>query len=220
MNFFHSTETRWFFRESEPAFQSLKQAFLGLPHDNLQEQNTRNDYYYRMPQSPTFGIKLRMEGGGKMETKEQTEELGVQPFGKWGSGRVQEWVKWSVPVQPELSVFEEEAFRQNWVLVKKKRWLRMYEGKMDEEGKIKLSPAEKGKYLDAGCGVEWTEVQAAGRRWGTLGLEAFGEKSLRRKILKEAMERLAEIGKWPELPPDNSGSYYAWLARLFGKATA
>ena len=214
MNFFYSTEIRWFFRESEAQFQRLKRAFLALPHDNLQEQEPRVDYYYRLPDSPRFGIKLRMEGGGKMETKEQIADLGVQPFGKWGRGRILEWVKWSVPVQPDFSVEEEEAFRQNWMRVEKKRWLRMYEGKSGEEIEIDLQPADAEKHLPAGGGVEWTEVQAAGQRWGTFGMEAFGEEKIRRKILKEEMEWLAEITEWPELPLEHSLSYYDWLARI------
>lgn len=67
MNAFQSSEVRWFYRRNRTEIEMIRHWFMNLPNAIVEHQSMRVDYYYRLSQSPRFGIKLRMEGGGKAE---------------------------------------------------------------------------------------------------------------------------------------------------------
>lgn len=211
MNAFQSSEIRWFYRQGRPEITLLRDWFMNIPGAPVEHQSMRVDYYYRLAQSPHFGIKLRMEGGGKAETKEQTRDYGPIRYHPQVEGYVNDWIKWSFALaEPEVKA---SALVPSWVAVEKVRWLQRYRIEEEEGEELHISAVSGSGFPKAGFGLEFTEIKIEGERWFSAGFEAYdtvGER--RREYLDAGVAYVLGRSKPPALELEDSMSYYSWLA--------
>jgi hypothetical protein len=212
MNAFQSSEARWFYRRNRTEIEMIRHWFMNLPNAIVEHQSMRVDYYYRLSQSPRFGIKLRMEGGGKAETKEQTKDYGPVRFHPELEGTVNDWIKWSFALaEPEVQA---SMLAPSWVAVEKTRWLQRYRIEEDRERTFHISAVRGPEFPGAGFGLEFTEISVEGERWFSVGFEAYdtlGER--RRTYLDAGVAYILKQSAPPGFAPADSMSYYAWLAK-------
>lgn len=211
MNTFQSSEIRWFYREGRREVETLRAWFMHLPGAVVEHQSMRVDHYYRLGQSPRFGIKLRMEGGGKAETKEQTHDYGPIRYHPNMEGYVNDWIKWSFALaEPEVKA---SALAPSWVAVEKVRWLQRYQLESYEGGELGISPVHGREFPPAGIGLEFTEISVEGKKWFSIGFEAYdtvGER--RREYLDAGVAYILAREEIPVFRLADSMSYYRWLS--------
>ena len=198
-------EVRWFYQGAMPPavlewFQSAVQGIVVQP--------TRVDYYLRLPDNHSLGIKLRE---GRIEIKQRSQQHGLVNFHDGVAGLVESWRKWSLEVAKTGTGLEGNLEPASaWILVQKDRLLGKY--RLTAGGQIVPIPASEP--AGQGCEVELSNIQVGGEAWWTLALEASGQETTLQSSL------LAGAGQlFRSRPPQifsglDSYSYPRWMATL------
>jgi hypothetical protein len=199
-------EMRWFFAETMP--ESVT-AWFGAQICAAQvciapTQPPRTDYYLRLADSDSLGIKLRQ---GRIETKQREGTSTLVQLGERAAGQVESWRKWSFEL---VETGESVTDAAQWVGVwKARRWCLFTVG---ENGRI--IPAPPTTILEQGCACELTDVRLAdsSEPWWSLGFEAFGGTAVdRRERLLLVAKQFLRREDAPLLAAEHSYSYPKWL---------
>ncbi len=198
-------EVRWFVRGSIP--QEVREWFERGDPAPIHEP-PRVDQYLRLQRSNALGIKLRE---GRIEIKQRLHQYGNIRFHRRVSGAIEHWRKWSMPLAATGEGIAEILVPQSsWIAVRKERLLRAY--RCDAGGQVL---ATGGEYVDRGCHMELTSVQAGDRVWWTLAFEAYGtEPSLRGSLVSTMGYILERDGAPITLDARDSYGYARWLALM------
>jgi hypothetical protein len=199
----NSLEVRWFGTGTTP--RDLDEWFAGL---GPVETSTRTDRYLS-PFGPAFNLKLRSEGGEFVEMKRRLADAGRRDFGPDVTGRVEQWYKWSFPLdhRPDLWTTDRTGL---WLPVEKTRSLRVLD---DAE----LRPLDDDvPWTDVTAHVEVTEVAALGETAWTCGLEATGPVDELERAVTLVGAELFGADVPVALPVERSFGYAEWLGRLAG----
>lgn len=183
-----TAELRWFFRQPPPG--PLSAAF-----DQAGPAETRSDRYLVLPDTDALGLKLR-GGTTSLEFKLRPRPGERIDLPAGGSGRLEEWQKWSFDrsvisrVLPRLGLP-----KQRWIeVVKRRRTFTVPYGD------------------DSGCTVELTALEAAGWSVTTLGFESSGREADLVASLRHAVDAFFASTELPDA--DLSCGYPGWLATL------
>ncbi len=154
------------------------------------EAESRADRYL-VPTDDGLGLKLR---GGLVEPKRYEGTVGRLAVGR-AEATIGAWAKWSFPLGDGA-----ETPDDGWVEVAKTRRQR-----------------ELAVGVDGRCALELAEVEVAGARWWSVGLEATAPNALARRaaLLAGAREWLAAEPA-PALPASAARAYPAWLREVAG----
>ncbi len=210
-NVFYSKEVRWFFPETPNA---IKQWYEGKKMSLAGDQG-RIDYYLDMRPHENISCKIRE---GRTEIKLQLGHDLMVNFPNGHSGKVNQWVKWSLELKhkidhPDLLYAVAE---NSFISVQKKRVLVNYEvlpdGTVREAG-VNSLPAE-------GCQVELTEILHSEKKWYSLGFEAFGTASLLDQHFALVTGIVLKEINYPGLNDANSMSYPAFLVSIMNTFNA
>jgi len=198
-------EVRWFMRGSIP--DEVREWFAQGDPAPIHEP-PRVDQYLCLPRSNALGIKLRE---GRVEIKQRLHQYGNIRFHRRVTGAIEHWRKWTMPLATTgESLAEILVPRSSWMAVRKERLLRCYRCEID--GQV---IATDGEYVDRGCHMELTTVQASDRVWWTLAFEAYGtEPSLRGSLISTMGDIRERDGVPITLEGQDSYSYARWLALL------
>lgn len=198
-----SLEMRWFCSGTVP--KSIGQWFgsdsLG---GYLSPPEEREDVYLLVPNCDYLGVKLR---GKTLEVKWRQAELGTMHFGNRWEGKAEKWLKW-VCADTMAPVSADIIATGQWVGVKKKRSLRLYQ--VSAPGVLMSVPVEAP--IPQGCTVEVTQLNIKGSAWWTLGFEAFGSESLLTENLQTVATWASKSYQGQKLKVDDSAGYPNWLA--------
>lgn len=199
-----TTELRWFFAGTVP--QSVADWFTAHVCTDP-PQPPRVDYYLRLDDDDSLGIKLRQ---GRIEIKQRAASGELVQLGERAVGQVEAWRKWGFALadaDAHLAGLADDA--AHWLGVwKQRRWCLFDVG---ENGRI--TPAPMGTILERGCACELTEVRLthAALPWWSLGFEAFGAAGDQRERLLQVAQQFLQLPHAPGLPAENSYSYPYWL---------
>lgn len=196
-----TAEVRWFYAGRVPPevrawFRQAVRQPMGPLH--------RVDYYLRLADGDSLGIKLRE---GRVEIKKRLGQRGVVHFHRRVAGVVERWRKWSfVLAEAGQEVASLIHPASSWIGVQKERALCRYRLEGSQQGVV--VPA--GEPASLGCGLELTTLRLWGEEWWTVGFEAFGgEASLEEALLLAADLALGE--EPPVLEARDSYGYPRWL---------
>lgn len=199
-------EMRWFFAGTIPLPVT---AWFGAQICAAQvcatpAQPPRTDYYLRLAEGDSLGIKLRQ---GRIEAKRREGMSQAVQLSERAAGQVESWRKWSFELaETEESVTDSVQWLGVW---KARRWCLFTVG---ENGRITLAPTDA--ILDQGCACELTGIHLANSSepWWSLGFESFGGTAVERRerLLSVARQFLGQAGA-PSLPAEQSYSYPKWL---------
>ena len=198
---FPTMEVRWFGEGTVPA--EVWEWF----HQGEQEpegQPTRIDYYLRLPNTDSLGIKLRE---GRVEIKQRHRQHGVVHFHKRVAGVVEHWRKWSFQLARLPSIVTPAP---SWIGVSKERKLRRYRLTADQVV-VAVSAHE---HPDQGCGLELTNIRVAGKDWWSLGFEAFGDEAILQETLLRVAKQVLAVSEPPTLDAADSCGYPKWLEMI------
>jgi hypothetical protein len=192
----NSLEVRWFGDGSPP--DDVRAWFTDL---GSVDAGSRTDRYLAPP-SPSFNLKLRGDGAS-VEVKRRLGAPVSRTFADGVAGRVEQWYKWSFPLEGR-SGLEERDPTGHWVPVEKTRLLHALDG---AAGPLADRPE------DLTAHVELTEVTAPEAHVWTVGAEVAGPVA----ALEPAFDALStELfgGAFPvTFTEGRSFGYAAWLAR-------
>ena len=200
---FPTVEVRWFYKGAVPP---RVEAWFLQGEGEPDQQPSRVDYYLRVVDGASLGVKLRE---GRIEVKQRYGQYGAERFRERTSGRVAHWRKWSF----ELARMQAEMGNLgipdlSWIKVRKERWLRRYEVNGEE---VVVAASDRG-YLAPGCEVELTRVYLAGDASWTVCLEAFGgEDAVGSALLPVARHVFEATHNPPALGVEDSYGYPRWL---------
>ena len=196
-----TAEVRWFFRGQAPG------ALTAWFSDQGAQPQERADCYLRLPETDALGVKVR-GGEGWLELKLREHALGEQELSGDAAGAVEQWRKWSFePAGDHPSGHGLDLASGSLVTVHKLRRLVTY---TPPDWKPSLEPAR-----GDGCNVELTALRAAGEKWSTLGLEAFGpESTILESLLSSARALFGDLALPQGLRADLSCGYPGWLRHL------
>jgi hypothetical protein len=226
-----SAEIRWFWRDAPPP--GVREWFCDARAHGMPAGGgaTRVDWYVTDPAQPELGIKRRGVPGASADPNAAPVESGsalvevkglvAREFGTLAadpfSGPLELWSKWRTEA---LTLQDAPLIR-----TAKRRWLRTFDTTAAAAAtataaaattvEVELDGRENpvsGERLDAGCGVELTEVTLAAGTWWTLGFEAFGPLDSLAASVRATAQLLA--GRRPPLlVGGRRSSYPEWLAR-------
>lgn len=131
----------------------------GEKSSELAPQPERTDLYLETGLL-SCGIKVR-EGNHEIKLKSDKDEK-VEEIGK-----VEHWSKWSSSEELNILNTIDRSLLGDWIEVRKKRFLKVYEIKKDR------SVAFTTEFVDDGCGVEFTVLNVDGDTYYSFGMEAF-----------------------------------------------
>ncbi len=127
---FPTDETRWFFKGAIPTPVTAWFAARGCVSA---VQPPRVDYYLRLNDDDSLGIKLRE---GRIEVKQRTHPGELVRFGKRTAGWLESWRKWGFG----LAEYDASATTsERWLGVWKSRRLCVYG--VGDDGRISTMPA-------------------------------------------------------------------------------
>jgi hypothetical protein len=170
-----------------------------------EEQPPRVDFYLRIPNQDALGVKLRE---GRLETKECYRQYDVVRFHDHVAGEVELWRKWSFELAQNWGeIAQQVAPSLSWIGVRKERMMKRFR----VAGGGMVVGVNSGDYPRAGCEVELTRIEAAGKLWWSLGLEAFGEEDKNHETLIAVARHVFGQGEPPALAPGDSYGYARWL---------
>jgi hypothetical protein len=225
---FHTHECRWFFDGPPPSdvvgwFREVTpwQRDPGV-ESPAWPSRWREDRYLTLSGRDDLGIKSRSEpahGGGlwaRMEIKGRAAELGHVELAAGVDGLVERWVKWSHPADGVPAALRAMMTGPDAVTVRKKRLLR----------RVRLRPGDLAVEIPPevpppgrGLSVEVTHVEAEGRAFWTVGLEAHPwEEGIHVAFVVTAASLFESYPGTSPLGVDRSWSYPAWLLRQAGPA--
>ncbi len=194
-----SAECRWFFPGtcSDELLDWFKQSHTEVSFAS------RTDYYLtRLPDD--INVKLRE---GRVEVKQLRSRTEGIAFGQGLSGSLEEWVKWSFPLNEEAPVVPLAREHPGaWLAVKKHRRLRKFIPSGTE-----IMETGPDSYPEKGCQAELTFLDVGGELYYSLGLEAFGAS----RDLPGLLRSVAVYFFDPDFPISlrqrDSMGYAAWL---------
>ncbi len=203
MEMFATVEMRWFFPGEIP---TEAEDWFEKQVGNPAAQPSRVDYYLRLDDNDSLGIKLRE---GRVEIKQRERPGELVSLGENAVGLVEAWRKW-----PFVLAAGEAAgpFQADWIGVwKSRRWVLF-----EVLGNGCIIPASSSIYRWQGCACELTTVRRidSSEQWWSLGFEAFGEASSPRDNLFHSARPLLDVAAAPVLPAEYSYSYPAWLQKV------
>ena len=203
---FPSVETRWFYDGTIPP-HVLR--WFREYQGSLQEPARRVDYYLRLADGDSLGIKVRE---GRLEIKQRHRRYGMVEFHERATGLVEHWRKWSFQLaQASDWLPRVGGSDSSWIAVSKYRWLYRYRIAGDRD----VVPIDAVEYPKQGCDLELTRVKAEGREWWTWGFEAFGEPAaLQGNLVLVAAHVFATHAPPIVLDATHAQSYPAWLSVL------
>lgn len=203
---FPSLEVRWFYEGTVPV-QVLEWFHAGKP--TPVEQPLRVDKYLRLGDTDALGIKLRE---GRIEIKQRQRQHGVIRFHDRVAGLAEHWLKWSfAPAEAAADWAGILVPTRSWISVRKERALSRYQIFADGRS----AAASVDEYLQQGCHLELTRIQAEDQTWWSLAFEAFGdEASLRRNLLTVVEQVFARAQVPFPLAATDSYGYPRWLVLL------
>lgn len=195
-------EVRWFYEGPIP------QLVLNWFHENaihLETQPQRVDYYLRLENGDSRGVKLRE---GRIEVKERQRQYGIVQFHDQVAGAVEAWHK----VSRELSEISDELARlaspkTTWIGVEKERIVQRF--RVVDLNKVE--PILVNENPISGCNLELTSVQIYGLNWWTMGFEAFGEEIKLEQNLSATINVVLATDSPPSLDAEHSFGYPRWL---------
>ena len=167
----------------------------------------REDVYVPLPGCNSVGVKLRQETNKtKFEVKAMRPGSYEQHVATDLIGRVELWVKWSLEA-PSRDLFGAAISDAQTVRVSKDRRLIKYSADVGSVRKV------EGERPDAGCKVQLTYLGVQGRKWWSLGFEAFGpEEQIQGILLSTANLFFEEHDLASLLKATEQKSYPAWIA--------
>ena len=219
-----STEARWFFDEREkiaPVEKWFAGFQLGLNTKNFE----RRDYYLKLPDVKSLGLKIREpkpdangKWQGKLEAKVLIKNIDIPQLKQGYSGYANQWTKFSFNLPAGESMLTEildnfsvagnlppgEDLSQ-WIELKKNRVLVVF----DVEKKEFSTGVRQ---IPEGCGIELTALQMNGVLKYSFGLEAFSNSGKQQENLFEALNYVFNEIKLTSLSLENSLSYPQFLA--------
>jgi len=203
---FPSVEARWFYGGTIPP-QVLQ--WFREERGSLEEPAYRVDYYLRLPDRDSLGIKLRE---GRLEIKQRHRRYGPIELHERATGLVEHWRKWSFESTQVSDRFPQAMVSDpSWIGVSK--WRRLFRYRITKDSDV--VPMDAVEYPEQGCDLELTTVKVEGREWWTWGIEAFGEETaLQRNLMLVVTQIFATHGPPIVLGASHSHSYPAWLASL------
>jgi hypothetical protein len=193
---------RWFFQGQTP--DRVLNWFNGgafVP----KAEDPKSDFYLALPQTEDLGIKLR--AGKHIEMKRRSASPVEVEIWKNGAGYMEEWRKWSFPIDLTQSSPDVSQPAGSWTEVKKHRWLRKFSV---VDGQLREVDPES--FPDEGCNLELAEVTVANNRWWTLCIGAFGHLDTVDGNLRLTLTHVQESPGSFELPLASSCGYPEWLA--------
>lgn len=207
---FPTVEVRWFYNGLIPDkvlawFQQGKKA--------LAKPLVRVDYYLRLPDRDSFGIKLRE---GKIELKQRQQQYGLVHFHKHVVGQMERWHKWSFTLADETQnpLADIKASPSAWIAVGKAR--QQWEYYIANNKLVTTRSAEA--IPKQGCNLELATVSVAGVKWWTLGFEAYGNVATNRENLWLVIEHVLAEREPPVLDAQDSFGYPQWLKQLYARS--
>jgi hypothetical protein len=199
-------EVRWFGRGGLP---HEVQAWFESGHERPEQQPSRVDYYLRLPDTNSLGIKLRE---GKVEVKQLHQRHSAVRLHERVTGVMEHWRKWSFLVAQPGAVTDALSPASSWVSVRKERELRKYE--VTDSAAVKAITTAH--YAARGCYVELARLLVAGEVWWSLALEAFGDENALVETPSLVAQHVFGAGEPPVLEAGTSCGYPEWLRRLGG----
>jgi hypothetical protein len=213
-----SHEVRWFFEGSAEDHLDLKQWFETTepvekdaavgPPSWRGRAGDQPDVYLQIPGSEDLGIKWRE---GELQIKGRTAMLGTQAFGIH-HGQAERWVKWSYAKMPnEFEMLFAERTQLPRVSVRKTRALR----KLHLDTMLGTAQEVDAKsWVDRGLGCELTDLEVSGKRFCSLGFEAFPDDAAMHEAFFRAVSAFLDGLQNVKLSIDNSMSYPRWLGQF------
>lgn len=201
-----SAEIRWFIKGEIPS--TIFDWFIGLNENNV-NQPERIDKYLLYKSGNTLGIKLRE---GRIEIKQQTQNIGKISPGKNVTGNAQKWRKWSFELNDANNIHSNDVLNNAWLAITKNRILVNYG---ITEDKI-VSQKEPITYKN-GCIAEITSLNIKSENWWTLGLEAYGEENRLLDNLVLISHLIFSDKSNINLSFEDSLSYPGWLKRIYNE---
>ena len=199
-----TVEVRWFGRGSLPL---EVQAWFQSGQDQPEPQASRVDYYLRVADTNSLGIKLRE---GKVEVKQLHQRHGAVRLYGPVTGVMEHWRKWSFLIAQPGALADALSPATSWVAVQKERELRKYQ--VTDNAAVKPIPTDH--YPARGCYVELARLVAAGEVWWSLALEASGDESALPETLSLVARHVFCAGERLVLEARDSYGYPAWLQQL------
>jgi hypothetical protein len=207
-----SHEVRWFFEGRAEDHLNLKKWFESAaagPPSWKGRDGDQPDVYLQIPGSEDVGIKWRE---GELQIKGRTAMLGTQVFGRNHYGRVERWVKWSYAKMPDkFRTLFAEPTRLPCISVRKTRALR----KLHLDTMLGTAQEVDAKtFVDRGLGCELTNLEVAGKRFCSLGFEAFPDDAAMHGAFSTTVSAFLDGLQNVELSAAKSMSYPTWLGQF------
>jgi hypothetical protein len=201
---FTTAEVRWFYPGEVPEEVA---AWFADGAGPVEQQLPRVDEYLLIRETDTVNIKFRE---GRIEIKQRYGDVVQQEFADGSSGAIELWRKWGFGVDKKNSNGNLVETGDVWLAVRKDRRVRAYTLQVDG----KIAPLPTSVFIEQGCSLELTEVDAGGERWWSLCFEAVGPTELLVEILIAVVDQvLANSGDF-RLAAHASHGYSAWLQRF------
>jgi hypothetical protein len=202
----HTSEARWFFKGPVP---DRVVDWFGVDED----PDARTDRYLVFPGCDTVGVKLRDaedQSPSAFEVKALLRGPYVARLGGRITARVDEWVKWSAPLDryPEWAD-EILSSEPTWVTVEKQRRMRQFS--VDDGDCTEVDEEDD---PDNGCSFDLVTLSARGEAWWTIGLEASGSAEAVGPNLLVVGRSVFANATPQELEVVQSLSYATWAAAL------
>jgi hypothetical protein len=167
------------------------------------------DVYLLLPGSDDMGIKWRE---GLLQIKGRVASVGQERFGARHAGRVERWLKWSYAglPSPYRDLFAADESGRQTIAVQKRRMLRLFEVHADGT----TGERDPDLRVARGINAEIADVEARGKRFTTLGFEAFPEDAVIARHFVTLVSRFLDSLVAARLDAESSQSYPQWLARF------
>ncbi|MBF1999999.1 MAG: hypothetical protein IGS38_04710 [Synechococcales cyanobacterium M58_A2018_015] len=196
-------ELRWFLPGPPP--ESIQNWFQSIEGAATNEAN-REDRYLSLPLA-TLGIKQRQDA---IEIKQRIAKGKVQRLTKGIKGQVEQWVKWSFPLDGQQSQPNLTLPPGTWITIQKSRQLKRY-GVLPDGTVTAMADSET---AEQSCTLELTNLWLAEQQWYSLGLEASGPEDHLGETLMQVTQAVFSGSDAPLLKGKDSYGYPKWLTRL------
>lgn len=180
-------ELRWFCDGTLPT--EVENWFNNdCPGKPLGMAESREDVYLCTPECDYLNIKLRQ---GSLEVKWRKAELGSLRFGNAWEGKVEKWLKWICKDSDQQSIMPADIVgKKVWVVVKKKRVQRLYNG----------------------MAYELTQLNVQNDNWWSIAFEMTADNTHQMDNFKRVVSDVSKTYRGQQLVVDSSFAYPHWLA--------
>lgn len=213
-------EVRWFLRGKVQS-----EIWQWFQQGAAEAEAIREDWYFSLPKQPDLSIKLRQ---GKIEIKQRTAKEGIQKLAKGIKGQVEQWEKWSFPLDEAKPL--DIAASGAWILVKKERLSQRYvlgagkkvvkviEPSHNSQNQNSQSQNSQNEQPDQGCTIELAELWVNNQPWYSFGFEAFGQQDTLAETLEQVARQVLADPTFPSMKAKHSFGYPQWLRHLQDRA--